>query len=668
MSQQTTQTPAPAGHTVTIEGRPPFNLAAIQTRADADKLYAALPAAYQRKAVVLKYQLELIRKINEVKPANMTLAQAWDIFTSGSKDIDDTNKVWLKRFEEAAQPIVDAGNKTLGTGWFANSLGAVGSAANGFSDGLALPFSILGAGSAIMGAFGGAAMSSDQAFAIATMFSAALYEEGKERRNLPFWSWTPWSEKSQFWQNPGAASQAAVEYATLNVPILSDMWPYVRSFFIWAKELVQSFTSNTPARSFNEILDWVKKDRAAVADTTWEGLTNQKVGAADMARAAEYIPDTVLGYDARKVRELIGRGGVVADRYGNQVAYTPDGNGVATGAQKDSNGNPISPYNQAKDAITGALDPSQLSNPLYLGTAALGTYAAGNAIYGAAEGVARRFVGPTSGPVLRAAGATAADAATVAKAAERAGSGFFGNKPGFFIQNAVRPMGSWGEWLVNAPRVAMRKVGAIVATPIEWGMNVATKVVSAVPGGAQVIAATEQASTKGLAFMPKVAAKILGPASVAIAPAWSTYDFVDASQRGDAHGQTKAGLELGTIGAGAAAGAVMGGPPGALAGAVVGSVVTMASGIVGTTDMVASWLQSLFSGSTPPPPTPTPDDKTPAAAQQAIQLNSPAVKGAGMAMANSRVSMGSQLVDGTPVVPDAAPAVPVGLLSPSLYQ
>lgn len=390
-TQPTTAAAAPVSTDITVNGRQ-FQLQQM-TAQEGAQLYSALPTEFQGLADFYAQLAQSFERVQQIRlPSGMSFQNAWEntvnALERGRGQLDANAPQYMRdivtQIPQLAQQIPGAGvvsGTVNGARAVAEGVGAYAGATHDFL--MAFPRAVSAlrvTGRELIGAAGGG-IGDEQARAFGAAYAGAIFYQGSTRRAMPFIDNPFNNQQSQFWSNPLEYSTAGLEYAALNWPVVSSVWPYIEAA---VKFVSQWFTTDT-RQSYGDILAGIQRDgdaRRAAGQTTYDALVEARMRPAERARAAEQITAAgeIAGVRTEELARLGNEGGIYTDQNGQTTAVNPGAVtptiAANTGADGRTEGR-LDRVGQAWGAVPGQLWDTTASNPLAAGLGAYTAYRVG---------------------------------------------------------------------------------------------------------------------------------------------------------------------------------------------------------------------------------------------------------------------------------------------------
>ncbi len=430
--------------TITVAGSD-FELAGLSVEKGLE-IYGKLPADYQKIADAYGILAQRFQRTLDVDvPGGISLETAianTKAYYEQHGSMDGAEEYQKKIYSQVSEfstvfdklPVV--GSAIGGAKATANAVGATGAFLKGGFDGAMLIPRILGAAVTTAGegkdalASAIAPISDDQAKAFGAAMAGATLYESAVRKDM--------GAGGKIINYPGASIGAASEWATLNIPGLNAIWPYVQACWQMVSQWM-SVKPGEPSKDFSEFVEENKKSaeviRAESKDTYGE-LFERRVRGDETSNAMDKMIEAgeVAGVKTQDVMGAAKNGTPFIDTEGDATAMIPDngnGNGPTENTNVDLGPNKTRKsriqeawYEPVKPIIDGA--NSELSaHPVAYG---LGAFAVGGpAAWGTIEGAVRGGINQKLGRALKAEASAAEEVTKLqarrAKALEGKGRG-----------------------------------------------------------------------------------------------------------------------------------------------------------------------------------------------------------------------------------------------------
>ncbi len=340
--------------------------------ADANRIYGALPADYQRLAdhyamVAKAYEATLHMNL----PPGITPAKALHELVSAPRNVQGAiDQAFL-----TAHPYIAELQTQLGQVMPDSVTRMVNNATDtqNFLDGvftplgdaIGLPGRALNAGRTALNEAGGAVLpgiTDDQAKAFGTAFAASMFYEGAMRQGMPMFGINPFAQqRTLFWSHLPEAAAAGFDYATMHWPLVKDAWPYIEAAWKFAGQWLSHLMDKTkPEPNFSAILNEVNQGIAArqTGDTSWRGLTESRLREGDRAAAGARVASAgdIAGFNPAERAQVIANGGAIVTQDGNAQVVNPTAGGdVNIQVQRGADGQPITRLDRVGEAAGNIL-------------------------------------------------------------------------------------------------------------------------------------------------------------------------------------------------------------------------------------------------------------------------------------------------------------------------
>ena len=333
--------------------------------ADANRIYGALPADYQRMADQYAQVAQLYETTLRLNlPPGITPAKALQALAAAPRTaqgtLEQTVAPYLKDIERQLRQEMPNDTRVLSDG-LAFLIG-LGTGASSLL--MALP-RMIDTGSVVVREVGGSltpGMSADQAKAFGTVFAASMFYEGAVRQNMEMAGWNPFAkEKTLLWSHLPESVAAGFDYATMHWPLVKDVWPYIEASWKFLGQWVAHLMDKTkPEPDFDTILNEVKQKIAVreMGDTSWRGLTEGRLRDGDRAAAGRRVASagTIAGADITELTQIATNGGAIIDNRGITQTITPNGNGgLDTNPVTGPNGQPVTRMDRVGESASNIL-------------------------------------------------------------------------------------------------------------------------------------------------------------------------------------------------------------------------------------------------------------------------------------------------------------------------
>lgn len=651
---ETQAAPAPSATTITVAGSD-YELAKMPVK-DGLEIYGKLPADYQRMAdaygtLAQRFQ----RKIDVKLPGDMSFNTAWkNTIATLNKDgnldkAEQYQKDIYAEFREQIDAVAYVGGAARTAEGAAGLLATGGAFASGGFDGLAaIPRFVIRGGSVVVGEVKDGVeaaltpISDDQARAFGSAMAGAALHENVERKNM--------STASSIWNYPLQHAGAALDYATINIPGLNAIWPYLQA----CAQMVQQWLSVEDPAKQKDFSQFVEENKQAAEKLRSEGKANYsdlfearvREGETSNAMQKMRAAEEVAGIQTDPLMDMAQHGGAFVDKDGNGTSLKPDeGDGPTPDPTVDMGENAT-----RGSRILGALTApiKEISEGLQgdhgvaygAGLALIAAPGVAKVSQGAAQGAAKQLLQGVDNEAVKKSGNVGHALGRLADGAEKP---LKLRNPFNLAQITGRAFGGMSAWMgekifgvtkatgmalgaapdkladvmqgslhgagkaIDAAEVVEKpasKWGSLGSAIGKWGtrLNYFSLGIAPVETISSVanndIAGSAVYGSETLALGAGVAKLGLKRALPSIAPVASGADLTVGFVHGDERKKRKAGVELLTMGGGAAAGAglgLLGGPfapitvpGGAVAGLALGGLASIVTGWYADSKFVAT--------------------------------------------------------------------------------